>query len=106
MSHPRPTSIRILSTVYQIQWVQRGVAQGALGWHDGGSSTIGIREDAHPSEIADTFLHEVLHALWRMLALGDAARNEGVCTVLSTGLVTVWHENPEVFEWLKEQVFG
>ena len=102
----RPDKIRILSTVYKIQWVSRGVAQGACGWHDGSTNTIGIREEAHPSEIADTFLHEVLHALWRMLALGNEARNEGVCTVLATGLATVWNENPDVFEWLGEQVLS
>jgi hypothetical protein len=41
-----------------------------------------------------------------MLALGDAARNEGVCTVLATGIATVWHENPDAFAWLQEQIMA
>lgn len=104
MQVKRPTEIRILSTVYKIEWVTKGAAQGACGWYDGGNDVIGIREDMSPSAIADTFVHEIMHALWRLMSLGPEARNEGVCTVMATGLVTVWSQNPEVFAWLNNQI--
>lgn len=63
---------------------------------------------AHPVRMAETFLHEILHAIiysYYTLDCGDADKvEERVVSNLSTGLFKVLMDNPEVLQLLIEAV--
>ena len=56
-----------------------------------------------PGNLRDTLLHEVLHACWHTASLSSsAADEEEVCSRLSTVLLSVLRENPQLVEFLVE----
>ncbi len=66
---------------------------------------ITIRVDDRPeSEVANTLLHEVLHAIWFMWGNGHAQEEETCVNTLSNGLMTCFRDNPELIEYFSEAV--
>jgi hypothetical protein len=49
--------------------------------------------------MADTFLHEIIHALNKAMDLNEKPDDEAIARRLATGLCTFWQQNPEVFWW-------
>jgi hypothetical protein len=50
----------------------------------------------------DTFLHELLHAIWWERDLEDADKEERIVGCLGTGLVQVHRDNPWLADWIKK----
>ena len=73
----------------------------AHGYFDAGPSIIGIRTN-HPSppRVADTLLHETLHAIWWTAGLKDSDDEERVVSALGVGLTQVLRDNPWLLKWL------
>lgn len=75
----------------------------------GVDAQILIAEEQEGVELADTAVHELLHAVWRYYGLTDNVSipddvEEQVVSVLAHGLVQVMRDNPEFIDWLREQM--
>ena len=96
---PAPKEITVLGLIYKIKFVPlEDVGNDRLGWCDCTSLQLYIAEDQPRSALANTFLHEVIHAInYSMgIASGD---EENLTNRLANGLCAVWRENPDVFKW-------
>lgn len=51
---------------------------------------------------ADTMLHEVGHAVWWAFGVEDADKEERTVSIMSSGMATVYRDNPWLLDWLKE----
>lgn len=56
---------------------------------------IVIQHKQAPMQVADTYLHEILHGIWSVCALGASAKEEVAVSALSTGIVNFLRDNPE-----------
>lgn len=59
--------------------------------------TIDIKEGQPPFEAADTLLHEVIHGLEHVMGFTVPERT---IVKLTSGILGVLHDNPEVAKWL------
>lgn len=57
-----------------------------------------------PSEIVDSLIHEVLHAVWDLHINKEKAREEEAVTLLAHGLTQVFKDNPKFITELLEHV--
>lgn len=60
------------------------------------SKYLQIRLDMNAPEkiIIDSFLHEILHGIWWVFGMDDEDNEERTIRVMSTGLATVFADNP------------
>jgi hypothetical protein len=66
---------------------------------------ISVRSDDRPdSEVANTLLHEVLHAIWYIWGNGGGLEEESAVTTMANGLLTVFKDNEGFVEFLSEAV--
>jgi len=65
---------------------------------------IRVARGQSPLPLADTVLHEVMHAIWRDRCLEDGDAEERTVGALTTGLVGVLRDNPDFVKWLVQQV--
>lgn len=102
----RPTSLKILNIDWKVQWISAESDSGTnkFGWCVVAQQVIFIHEMKSAQKIADTFLHELLHAICWTFNLEDGMKEEEACARISTGLATVWRDNPDAFRWLSEQI--
>lgn len=71
------------------------------GWCDKVNNQIYVYTSNDPMVVADTLLHEVLHAVWFHMGLDDKHDEEAVVNRLSTGLTTVLYDNPDIIDFVK-----
>jgi len=67
--------------------------------HIGNSHTIGLVGNQSNDSTQDTFLHEVFHAIVHVMDLKETETEENYVRRLTTGLCTVWNNNPAAFKW-------
>lgn len=73
-----------------------------LGEFRRGAGTITVYAGQPVDELADTIIHEVLHAIWAERELGQKVEEEAAVTALAHGLTAVFKDNPEFAAvWLK-----
>ena len=87
---------------FRVFWVSKGIEEGAakFGWCDLNNQSIYISNALSTSKVIDTFLHEVLHALYWFFSLDSkASEEEKVVSCLSSGINMVWINNPYWFNW-------
>ena len=91
---------------FEVRFVDEEIQTGssAHGWSNFSSQTIVVCDAQKPDAIQDTFLHEVVHAIYYIMGLGENAEEEAVVSRLSTGLCTVWRSNPKAFKWWESLV--
>lgn len=53
-----------------------------------------------PQRVAETLLHEILHSMFSLLMTKENPKEEEIVTKLSTGLSTIWIDNPEIFRYI------
>lgn len=58
------------------------------------------------AELADTLMHEVLHAIWAHAALPRRAAEERVVTAFANGLTGLARDNPGLFAHLEALARG
>jgi hypothetical protein len=66
-----------------------------------------IRVDTHlgnQAAIAETLLHEILHAIYCIFTIGQQDDDERITQITSHGLATVIRDNPDVFAWIAENI--
>lgn len=99
-SNSRPKTIKILNLRYKIKFVKdtERTASEADGWCDPSNQTIAIYDGLPREAMADTFLHEVIHAIGNVMGI-EWGSEESVARRVATGLCTVMKANPSAFRW-------
>lgn len=106
-----PTMIRV--GCYQIDLVvgtyEDHEQEGTYGHFNSFQHRISIRPGLIPLKVANTFIHEVLHAIHWVYGLmrpgssGPAAPDEPTeeeyTTQTANGLCAFWQDNPEAMKW-------
>lgn len=103
MSTPgKPLSLMILSQRYKVLWMDQetksiGACNGAMLKDSG---VLSMDPDLPPTLMADVFQHEIIHALCKAFRLDEKkCEEEDIAAYISTGLCTVWQQNPRAFRW-------
>jgi|TARA_R110001592_G_scaffold193163_2_gene440256 hypothetical protein len=104
----KPTKVQVFNLEYSIRWVDNAIQIGseAHGWCDFENQLIVINGDNSPQIVAETWLHEVLHALLLALDIVDTSSvdHEQIVSRTATGLCTIWKQNPDAFKWWTEEM--
>jgi Zn-dependent peptidase ImmA (M78 family) len=97
-------SLRILHRRYRVQeWTEAEfVTTDSYGQCDKQRGIIYICTHLDPIVVADTFLHEILHAIWNEYNLAESDQEERIVHTLATGLIQVFFDNPELITWLRK----
>ena len=72
------------------------------GWCDKLNAKIYVYMGDEPMMNADTLLHEVIHATWTWMGLDERNDEEAVATRLGTGLITVFYDNPDLVDFIRD----
>jgi hypothetical protein len=82
--------------------VRRRYSEGACaeGWHDPERQIIFLAPGMMPAGQRETLLHEIIHALNKLLQLTEKPTDEEICMRLAPGLLTVFVDNPKFAKWL------
>ena len=106
-----PKTVRVGYKDYDIV-VLSGVEtmqQGVFGDHNNAKGEIRICPGLNAQEVANTLLHEILHAVWICFNIGcplvgskenQSISEERVVSGTANGLLSVIRDNPELFEFL------
>jgi hypothetical protein len=94
--------IKILAFDYQVRWLPADLF-GDYGRIDSDRLTLALLIDQPEQVLRDTILHEIIHALNFHLQLRESPSDEDIASRLSTGLLTVFRDNPQLASWLVEQ---
>ena len=98
--------VKIVSTDFEVQPIPSSeVDTYAVAGTTGQSpQSPAIRIAAHTSltGLADTVLHEILHACWSTMNLGPTEEEERAVSAMATALVAVMRDNPKLREWLAD----
>ncbi len=98
---PRPPrQLKILNYIYRVKFVEKTekAAAEAYGWCDYDNQTIVICKDMPPQAIADTFLHECIHALNAALGI-NFNKDEDIARKVGTGICTLFKDNKAAMKW-------
>jgi len=99
-----PVSVRVMHLVFDIKFVEKTLAINAAemyGWCDASNLTIHLCQGLRPALLADTAIHELLHAIHFTAGMDDELDDETMAKQLSGPLVCVMRDNPEFFDWLR-----
>ena len=74
------------------------------GMCDNANGVIWLCSELEPRLLADTLLHEIMHAVWHYMGLNEKHEEESVVNRLSTGLTQVFCDNPSLLKWIDSLV--
>ena len=97
----RPKRIRILDLTWQIKFLATDIsnASESVDWVDYEGQIISLYEGQSRESLSDTFLHEILHAIFFSMGIDPNNDEEKVVSKVSTGLCTVCSNNTKAFKW-------
>ena len=92
----RPSTLRVMGRDYTVTFEKEATFKSAAaGLCDNQKMTITIMEDQHPVEELDTVIHELLHAIWYHMSMGEHPPEEEVLVRKTAGgLTQVLLDNP------------
>ena len=90
-----PKRLKVLNLSYKVRFV---ASIEAAGWCDFERQEIVLAEGQSKEALADTFLHEVLHAVGHLMGVEYETEEQTVQT-FATGLTTFWQANPGALRW-------
>lgn len=96
-----PDVVRIGAHDYAIQRISSFHGEDRFGLCDHVDQAIRMAPHASPTDLAETFLHECLHAVWRRRALEKSGEGaERVVSTLADALVGLFRDNPWLAGWI------
>lgn len=97
----RPRVIKVMGKNYQIKFVNTSpIAHENLGQCDHKKMLICIEEEQVPVEELDTVIHEILHAIWYQMSIGEGPmEEEPIVRRTANGLLQVILDNPELLKY-------
>ena len=90
-----PKRLKVLNLTYKVRFV---ASIEAAGWCDFERQEIVLAEGQSKEALADTFLHEVLHAVGHLMGV-EYETEEQTVQPFATGLTTFWQANPGALRW-------
>tara|TARA_R100000306_G_C4342445_1_gene125928 strand:+ start:525 stop:872 length:348 start_codon:yes stop_codon:yes gene_type:complete len=100
--------INILGSEWSVFWFDNELPCGSDDWglcyKD--KRRIEILNNSVPEFEVDTFLHEVMHAVWYEYKRSNRETEENAVAVLSAGLINIFKHNPEVLAYLTKNLNG
>ncbi len=105
-----PQAVRIGSYIFRVEVEEFEDSEAArtFGHMNPISQKIRVRPNMTPQNLANTFIHEVLHGISWFMAIGifsldeetpSRAIEEEYVTKLANGLCAFWQDNPEAGTW-------
>lgn len=97
----RPKVIRVMGKDYALKFVGTSpIAHENLGQCDHKKMLICIEEDQVPVEELDTVIHEILHAIWYQMSIGEGPmEEEPIVRRTANGLLQVILDNPSMLKY-------
>ena len=96
-----PSSVKVGPYDYRIVVDEPGEHEGEFRSR---KMEIGIVvKDRHPRHIAETLLHEILHAVNHVADVGDTTDEEASVTRSSPILFAVMRDNPDLMDYLLDE---
>jgi hypothetical protein len=102
-----PPSITLGYREYRVEDIPDEEADKNVGWHYPQKQIIQIdRHRLPPSEVVNTFVHEVLHAIFSVAHYEFASDEdeENTVTCMANGLTAFFKNNPEAIVWIMNTV--
>ena len=98
----RPKALRVMGRDYTVLWERADVLPSAVaGLTDNRALTIAIDIAQHPVEELDTLLHELFHAIWFQMSMGEHPPEEEVIVrKFAGGLTQVLQDNPQLIKYI------
>lgn len=94
-----PKELKVLGLNYKVLYASlEEVGQDKLGWCDTTGLMIYIVADQPKSALANTFIHEVIHAINYSMGI-SSGDEENLTNRLANGLTAFFKENPEAHKW-------
>jgi hypothetical protein len=100
-----PASIRVGPFDFAIDPMsaERAMGQSRFGEFSACEGHIAIQLDMPcPIKAADTFLHEVGHAIFWTYGIEDDDKEERTVSLFGTGWTQVFRDNPWIMDWIKK----
>lgn len=96
-----PKTVRIGCYTYDVGIMHGDDADIAevAGATSGLRQMIRVRPHMKPQQLANTFMHEVLHAIHYVYGLKDGDEEEKFTNQTANGLCAFWQDNPEACRW-------
>lgn len=97
----RPKVIKVMGKDYAIKYVGTSpIAHENLGQCDHKKMLICIEEEQVPVEELDTVIHEILHAIWYQMSIGEGPmEEEPIVRRTANGLLQVILDNPSLLKY-------
>lgn len=110
MSNPLPTSIRIGYRDYRVEIFSPEIAEAKarFGEIDHEAAVLRLQGNIDAPKMANTMLHELLHGCWYVGGLDrdSRKREERIIRLLANQLAQVWRDNPQLVDWITQQMRG
>lgn len=96
-----PRTVKVGPHTYRVRMIDDGVLSdaGRVGQCTAQSLTIAICKDQAPSQLRDTLLHELTHALLNQLDM-DKDQEELVASTFGPGLLALIVDNPDLIRFV------
>jgi hypothetical protein len=96
-----PASLKIGNFRFVIEMMEAGDASAdrTFGHMNPVHQKIRVAPDMSAQNLADTFLHETLHAIHWIFALDDDSDEEDFTLFGAHGLCQLWQDNPDAMAW-------
>lgn len=98
-----PKTITVGPFTYKVLTDRKGFVENQLGATVFAQQTITVDDRQAKDSLADTVLHEVLHAVWSMSGVADEAKadiEERTIRRITPILLGVLRDNPELVKYL------
>lgn len=99
----KPNSIDIFNLTYEIRWENKEehLPDDHYGRCSPAVPALVFWMPQSDQHLADSFLHELIHAINRHHGVDadESMTDEEIATRISSGLLTIWKQNPRIFRW-------
>jgi hypothetical protein len=110
-----PKTVRVGSYTFrvEVEEFEDAEASHTFGHMNPVNQKIRVRPGMTPQNLANTFIHETLHAISWFMAIGEFSLNEDTparlieeeyVTKLANGLCSFWQDNPQAAAWFGKTV--
>lgn len=98
-----PTTIRILHLDFELRFMDETFfdAAGAYGYCDKKNQIINVFKNLRPAQLADTTLHECLHAMHFAVGCEEEMKQETIALQFAGPLCMLIRDNPLLMAWLE-----
>ena len=100
----RPDRVRLGYRTIKIEWAPPDAMGEDLGSYQGVDRLIRVADGTLRAERGATLLHEIAHAIYDLYGLRAKDDEERVVEAFATGLSELITRNPDLIDWLKEQL--